>query len=149
MRRSLAVGMIAAIAWSCAMAGAPRSRPAGAAMPTHRAAAPSAHHGRHAAPRPAVVVQYVPVVRMPTPHAGSSPRPAAPVSAPYFVVSGSPPAREIMTFTEAEPPRNWNWTRVDSVVALVPRKVRYTCPDSREVFPAVGLCASPWLEILP
>ena len=147
MKMSLAVGVIAAIASSPAMADVVRSRPPGAAVPTHRAAAPPAqrthpayptyptyrghHDSGHAALRPPVVIRYVPVVRVPTHYPGSLPRLAVPVPAPYFVVSGSPAAREVMTFAEADAPQNWNWTRVDSVAALVPQKVRYTCPDSR------------------
>lgn len=132
MRKSslLVVGVIAAITSSPAMADAPRPRPPGAAVPTHRAVTPPTHpthhgHHPHAAQLQSVVIRYVPVVRVTTHYPGSLPRLAVPVPAPYFVVRGSPAAREVMTFAAAEPPQNWNWTRVDSVVALVPRKVRY------------------------
>ena len=161
MRKSLVVGVVAAIAWSPAMADPHWSRPPGAAVTTHRTVAPPAHHHHHdyghAALRPSVVIRYVPVVRVttptptptPTPYPGSLPRLAVPVSAPYFVVSGSLAAPEIMTFAEPESLQNWNWTRVDSVAALVPRKVGSYCPDSREYFPAVEICASPWVKIAP
>ena len=126
MRKSLVVGVIAAIAASPAMADAARARARGAAVPTHRSVAPPAQHGHHghAVPRSSVVIRYVPAVPLTTGYAGAWPRFGASVQAsPYFIVTGSAATRKVMTFAEPEPLQNWNWTRVESIAALAPRKV--------------------------
>lgn len=113
-----------------------------------RIAPPAAMH--HAPIRPPlyarpIVTAYLPLPRPAYP-VHDVPRAAA-APAPYFVILGSGYTGNNLAYP-AEP--SWKWTPVESVAALAGRSaLRYYCPDTREYYPAVEDCASPWLKVVP
>jgi hypothetical protein len=106
----------------------------------------------HAPIRPPVFVRPIVTTYLPLP------RPAYPVHdvprvvsapGPYFVIVGSAYAGTGNNLAyPAEP--DWKWTPVESVAELAGRSdLRYYCPDTREYYPAVRACPSPWLKVVP
>ena len=74
------------------------------------------------------------------------------VPSPYYMVVDSGYTGTDLAYP-AEP--NWNWTPVESIAALAGRAVadrsdvRFYCPDTREYYPLVETCPSPWLKVIP
>jgi hypothetical protein len=101
----------------------------------------------HAPIRPPVIIRSIITVPSPRP-AYDSPR-VVTAPGPYFVmVSSAYTGTSNNLAYRAEP--NWNWTPVESVVALAGHsEVRYYCPDTREYYPTVEVCPSPWLKVVP
>jgi hypothetical protein len=107
------------------------------------------HHGYARPPLPVrpIINSYLAPYR-PTYYA---PR-VVPAPGPYYFIAGSGYTGADLAYP-AEP--NWNWTPVESVAALAGNDiagrsdVRYYCPDTREYYPVVASCASPWLKVIP
>ncbi len=147
--------LAAALAASaCAAAPAGVASPSWRIGPHHHARVPALRPSgvapqavfRHQRNRHAVLV--LPVVTtyvvIPAPVPSSAPVVAAPY--PYDV---APPAYAGDELGHART-RNWNWTPVESVVALAGGgKLRSYCTELGAYYPEVEACPSPWLKVLP
>ena len=89
-----------------------------------------------------VITSHVPrLVHVPTRYIASAPPPI------YFVPPSYPPPVPAYAYA---PSRAWNFTPVESIVALAGRQdVRLYCPDTRLYYPDTQVCPSPWLKVIP
>ena len=78
------------------------------------------------------------------------PRAAPPAANTLYVVTPPPNARVALADETPVSPRIWNFSRVESIVALAGHHdTRQYCPDTRRYHPDVQTCASPWLKVIP
>ena len=164
----LAAAMLGCIS-SATASGALPFRPQHSAVPARHHAMPqrviplpvrqTSPYLRFTAHRPPVVARYVPAPRIVVTYPVRA-TPLIAATSPAYVAAGAlPPAQVIVSEPGTEFPPNWTWTRVDSIAALVPRtdpsatplppQLRYYCTDTREYFPTVETCVSPWLKVIP